>query len=235
MISLNLSVWSAGPSQIFPVSVKDQISSSDGVIVGRFQGSSFAKSNDGEVITVGNFYIEQVAGISAKEILNRYSFRVQFPGGYWQGVKYKSKLAPSFVPGEKVVLILKKGKFGYELPYHALSKFNFEKRDGELFLYSKFYGEKKGVGHISWNNFNQLVEGGFGMRVGSYFNQRNYVQGQPILRKARSPASMNRGQPSEENYKIEIYWLVLILGVLGGAFSLFGRYQEDLEIKEEKF
>lgn len=216
---------------LFPIAIKDQLSNADGVIIASFQGSSNAKDRDGQVTTVGSFFIEKVAGIPDKNILNRYSFRVEYPGGNWQGVRYKVKESPEFIKGEKVVLILKKGKFGYELPHQALSKFNFKKVDGELYLYSKFFQGKRGVGIISWNDFNKIVENEFGMRVGSYVNNQINTNGPTLIssraKKNRRPASSLQTDKGEENYKVETYWLVLIMGVLGGLISIFGRFTEE--------
>ncbi len=231
LVFFSLSSYALKSKPIFPIAIKDQISSADGVIIATFQGSSNTKNREGNVTTVGSFFIEKVAGIPEKKILNRYSFRVEYPGGDWQGIKYKVKESPSFEEGEKVVLILKKGKFGYELPYQALSKFNFKKRDGELYIYSKYFKEKNGVGVISWNEFNKIVEQHFGMRVGSYFNNKINTSSSQLKhgKNNRHPAAVYQSESDNSEYKVETSWLVFILGALGGLFSLFGKYQEEQE------
>lgn len=196
--------------------IEDRLQHSSGVIRGKFLGKVYKKLPSGKIVTEATIKVSEFSGLEQNEIINHHNFKVMYPGGVWLGRVYKVHGTPSFTQGQEVVLIVKKGEFGYVLPNMALSKFDLETNDKKVTLKSSVFPDKKGVGHLSLEEFSVLVEGSFGEPMHKLVIDK-YVDKGVRARKInkRQPASMSKEEKSSEDENIPVMWFVIGLGILG--------------------
>lgn len=205
-------------------SVEDRLNFATGVIKGKFLGKVYKKLPSGRVVTEVTIKVEAFSGLKQNEIINHNNFKVTYPGGVWQNRVYKVHGAPNFKPNETVVLLVKKGDFGYIVPDLAMSKFSIIKKDQKLHLQSDVFSNKKGVGLIGLNEFESLVERSFGtglekLVVDKYVDKN--TQGHKGTK--RTPANVNDSNKSDDGDSIPVIWFVLGLGSLGFVSTLLMR------------
>ncbi len=226
-------------------SIDDQISQSDGIIRGTFQGESYKKNPYGEVVTEAYFKVTEQIGIANNRLLNPHFFRVLIPGGRWQGIVYDIRGTPKFKKGEKVVLLLKHHSFGFSLTNLSMSKFRIENRDGVNYLISDVFPNRPNVGIIEWKNFENAVKRNFGSGLipstGRKFvidkkvenRGRFYKKGHKAidlhLNKQKDVILYGRKFASvpKKDQDNGILWFIIILGALGGASVGLARYKRN--------
>lgn len=195
--------------------IEDRLQQSTGVIKGTFLGKVYKKLPSGRVVTEATFKVSDFAGIEQNEIINHHNFKVMYPGGVWHGRVYKVHGTPSFKQGEEVVLIVKKGEFGYILPNMVFSKFNIEKEEKKIIVRTSVFPDKKGVGFLELNEFNLLVEENFGEPLHQLVVDKYVNKGKRLRKKgSRKPASKEKTNEENEE-KIPVMWFVLGLGLMG--------------------
>jgi len=220
--------------------VENRLELASGVVRGKFLGSSFKKSPIGKVITEASFQISGISGIKPNKIINRNTFRVSYPGGEWNGMTYKVSGTPSFKKGGDVVLMVTSGKFGFILPDLALSKFDVKVEDGKEILKSEIFPNKKGVGRIPLEDFNELLRRRFGTPLVSFNTDKHIYVNKSHKRVAvhadilknyegrryrgRRPASIKK---EEVDNSIPIFWFILALGILGFVSNVLLRGREE--------
>lgn len=196
--------------------IKDRLQHSNGVIRGKFLGKVYKKLPSGRIVTEATIKVSEFSGLEQNEIINHHNFKVMYPGGVWLGRIYKVHGTPNFSQGQEVVLIVKKGEFGYILPNMALSAFNIEENDKNLFLRSTIFPEKKGVGHLSLNDFSLLLEDSFGEPMHKLVVDKYVDKGEKFVKKGkRQPASIKKEEDKADEDKIPVLWFVFGLGLLG--------------------
>lgn len=196
--------------------IEDRLQHSNGVIRGKFLGKVYKKLPSGKVVTEATIKVSEFSGLEQNEIINHHNFKVMYPGGVWLGRVYKVHGTPTFSQGQDVVLIVKKGEFGYILPNMALSKFDLETNDKKVTLKSSIFSEKKGVGRIGLEDFSLLVESSFGEPMHKLVIDK-YVDKGVRARKfrKRQPASVSKEEAPNEDESIPVIWFVIGLGLLG--------------------
>jgi hypothetical protein len=170
-------------------------------------------------VTEMNFNVTKLAGISPNSIINKNNFKVLVPGGAWNGDVHKVSGSPTFEIGEEVVLMVRKGPFGYIMPDLSFSKFNYKVIDGKKFLISPIFPEKKGIGRISLEAFQAISNDHFGSKLVS-FSVDKFIDRPTAAVKikrgrrvsSRSPASE---KPEEKESNLPFLWAIFALGVLG--------------------
>ena len=216
--------------------IDNQISHSDGVIVGTFEGQSYKKNQHNEVVTEAYFKIIKQIGIANNRLLNPYSFRVLIPGGRWQGSVYNISGTPKFKKGEKVVLLLKHHSFGFSLTNLSMSKFKIINKDRKTYLVSDVFSNHPNVGIIEWKNFEVAVKRHFGSKLISSQGRK------PFINKKKSRNKFYENDKTKENFISHgrkfasvpeekksngILWFIIILSALGGASVGIARYKRD--------
>ncbi len=220
--------------------ISSRLNIANGVIRGRYIGSTYKKNPVGRVVTEATFKVTAVSGIKPHEIINRNTFRVSYPGGEWNGMTYKVSGTPTFSEDEEVVLMVTKGKFGFILPDLALSKFEVKVVDGNEILVSGVFSEKEGIGKIALEDFNTLTKEKFGTPLVSFNTDKHIYVDEKQKRVAintqvlndyegresrkRKPASINQ---EEADDSIPIIWFVLALGFLGFLSNFILRGKEE--------
>lgn len=196
--------------------IEDRLQHSSGVIRGKFLGKVFKKLPSGKIVTEATIKVSEFSGLEQNEIINHHNFKVMYPGGVWLGRVYKVHGTPTFTQGQEVVLIVKKGEFGYVLPNMALSKFNLETNDKKIFLRSSIFTDKKGVGNLSLEEFSILVESSFGEPMHKLVIDKYVDKGKRVRKNGkRKPASVSNEDQNSEDESIPVIWFVIGLGLLG--------------------
>jgi hypothetical protein len=197
-----------------PLPIDQQINESDGVVWGKFIGAQYKKLPSGEVTTVGSFKVIKQSGLKYKHFLNRNKLDVLYPGGKWQGIQYKVHGSPEFLPGEEVVLLLKKTPFGFVISNMSLGKYSITKEKKGVFFKSTVYGDHKQLGKIDLVAFNGFLNKKFG----------NSFDDLPSFRKSIASKNKDQGreiasiQESKSPFLLKgvsIFWLVICLTILG--------------------
>ncbi len=240
LVAATLLSFSALATTFIENTVATRMEMANGVVRGTFLSSSYKKNPVGRVVTEATFRVAAVSGIKPNEIINRNTFRVSYPGGEWNGMTYKVSGAPSFSEGDEVVLMVKKGKFGFVLPDLAFSKFNIEVVDGNEILVSSIFPDKQGIGKISLEEFDQLAQAKFGTPLVSFNSDKhiyidkkhrrvtvntqvlNDYEGREVRK--RMPASEHN---EEADDSVPIIWFVLALGLLGFLSNFLLRGREE--------
>jgi hypothetical protein len=202
-----------------PTAISERINYSDGLIAGTYLGSSVKKLPNGQVTTELSFSVEQIAGISPSSIVNRNNFKILVPGGSWNGNVHKVSGTPTFERGEKVVLMVSQGPFGFIMPDLSLSKFNYKMIDGEKYLVSPIFSNKEGVGKISFEEIQTISRDHFGSSLASIsFDKFIDRPGQvaPVKKGRRLNPRAPASQSSDETEgSLPFFWAILALGGLG--------------------
>lgn len=221
-----ISIGSSFATTFIPVPIERQLKEAAGVIFAKFQGQSYKKTSDGEVITVGSFEVLKSIGVRNSDIINKNNFQVLYPGGKWQGLVHKVYGSPTFVNQELVVLILNKSKQGYYVKGLNMGKYNTFVEDGKTYLKNAVFPTHLKLGRISLAKFELELETRFGgtfSKVNSdkyVFNKEEKIKKE--IAENRAPASALNGNNKlvdEEKNEISIVWLVFIFSVLG-AYSI---------------
>jgi hypothetical protein len=197
-------------------SIEDRLEQASGVIKGNFVGKSYKKLPGGRVVTEATFQLTEVSGIAPNEIVNHNNFKVMYPGGVWQNRVYKIHGSPEFKKNEEVILVIKKDRFGYIRPDLGLSKFNIYQEDGKKVIKSAIFSGKKGIGKISYDDFEILVQKTYGSPLNKFLVDKYIDKGSHRESEGgkRSPAS-NKNTSEKEDDDIPVIWFVLGLGLMG--------------------
>ena len=212
-------LWS---TTFVPNKIIERMKNTDGAVLGTFVGSSYKKIATGDVVTEHQFRLDLVSGLSPNEIISKDSFKVIVPGGKWNKLVYKVSGTPTFKKGEKVVLMVKKGAFGYVLPDLALSKFTVKTKGARRLLVSEIFPNTDGVGKISLSDFSMLASNVYGEELKKYQSDRfvhkpKKVKARGAHRSLASVDDFGASEKGESNNNWSYVWLIFGLGLVGGA------------------
>jgi hypothetical protein len=235
LFTFTLFLWLTGISlatTFVPTPFEKQVMDSYGVIRGTFSGLNYKKLSSGEVVTQASFQVKESAGLKPNEVVNKNDFKIIYPGGKWQGVVYQVQGAPTFEPGEDVVLLLSKGEHGFSVKSLALGKYNVRRKNSKFFLTSSVFSKHPKLGKIKYKDFEEIVSHRFGSRPQNIKDDRFVYKAPiaPVQRKAF--ASLNRKKQGRKIASVEevktsptkeasfnILWLVFLFGFMG-TYSL---------------
>lgn len=222
-LSLFASFGDLTATTFVPITLEKQLVEAEAVIQGEFNGISYKKTALGEVVTEASFSKVRSSGLGPDEIPNPNDFRITYPGGVWQGIVYHVYNAPSFKEKQEYVLLIKKGRYGYVLSNFSLGKYDIKIDNGEKILSSSVFPSHPSLGKISYGRFNYLLQKTYGTELGN-FSKDNVVYRKMDTEdeteiegeNARSPASEKIEEDKPATNGLNIFWPVIILGLLGG-------------------
>jgi hypothetical protein len=211
-------------------SVEQQIKESDGIIIGHYLRKKSIQLDDGSIATQMFFKMNKEVGMQS-ELLGVNEVIIHYPGGKYEDTVVKVDGVPEFVPGEKVVLMIKshEGRFwGMNLGFGSFKVVNY---GNEKLLINTLFPEDIRVGQVRMDIFEKSVKTIKGSRLKIVHDQtypsenhKDYV--------ARMPASVEEGKNrsvASDSDQLENgvgdgglnpLWLVLLLAVMGGGFRL---------------
>ena len=215
-----------------PIEIAERMKNSDAAIFGELNGKSFKKLPSGDIVTEYSFKVEKFSGLKPNDIVSKNNYKVIVPGGVWNNEVHKISGTPKFTTGEKVVLMVKKGAYGYILPDLAMSKFKVEYKNNRATLYSDIFPETYNVGKINLNEFNELAESIYGKKLTEY-NSDKFIYKKnavPVNEKnnGRYIASASEKEAEEnEGKSFSFLWLILGFSILGFVAKFVSKGNED--------
>lgn len=211
-------------------SVNEQIADANGIIMGHFLRSKTIQLEDGSLTTQMIFKMNKEFGMQS-ELFGQDEIIVHYPGGTLGDQTVKVEGVPTFVSGEKVVVMIKSSHdrfWGMNLGFGTFKVINY---GNEKILVNSIFPNDRKVGQIQMDQFEKSVKRikGTGFKV---VRAPEYPTVSPAV--LRLPASSieeegkNRAIASNDEAEENITgrpvfntaWLVIILAVLGGLFRL---------------
>lgn len=224
-----LSILSSGATGTIyiPTPMEDQLKDSYGVVRGTYQGSVFKKDRRGEVITEVSISLKETSGLKPGDVINKNNFKITFPGGVWQGVEHRYNGSPKFSKGEEVVLLINKGDNGFHLLNFGLGKYSLKREAGSLYLESQIFPLNSKISGIEYEKFRKMVEGNFGSPLKKFGGEKFVYIPNENLKKSisgRAPASLKEESQEPVKNSTAMFWLMLVLSVLGTtSYKVFNR------------
>lgn len=180
-----------------PLPIDVQVKDSTSIIFGTFISKSYKKLPTGEVVTVASVKVKKSIGLEYKDLLNQNQFNVIYPGGVWQNINYHVHGAPEFEPGEEVVLLLAKNRYGHAVLNLSMGKYTIQKIDDEETLVSSLMPEHE-YGKMKLKDFEKLAFDRFGETFQEK-RERNVVHiHKPKIKKKITKKSVGRSIASVE-------------------------------------
>jgi hypothetical protein len=211
--------------------VDQQIKEADGIVIGHYLKSRPIQLDDGSIATQMIFKMNSEFGMQS-ELFGMDEVIIHYPGGKLGEQNVKVEGVPQFIPGEKVVLMVKSSSdryWGMNLGFGTFKVINYGK---EKMVVNTLFPDDRRVGQIRLEEFERKVK----QIKGSNLKVVMAPVYEHPAEAERSPASLegqNRSLASEteevDNQEHEprrgVFWLVFFLGVMGGLFR-FTRQKE---------
>lgn len=214
-----------------PQPVDQQIRESDGIFQGHYLKRKTVKLENGSLATQMVFKMTKEVGLQS-DFFGMDEVIVHYPGGTLEGKTVQVEGVPRFVPGEKVVLFIRNVEnryWGMNLGFGSFKVINYGK---EVMLVNYIFPKNPQVGQIKYGEFENTVKEikGSSFKVVQSLQYptaapKTVVQRMPASeRQNRSVASKSEGMDnSEEGRGFNVFWLVMIFGMVGGIFRLTTR------------
>lgn len=234
LFALSLSV---GATTFQIQGVNDQLKNADGVMIGHFLRSKGVQLDNGMIATQMIFQMKKEYGLQS-DLFGMDEVIIHFPGGKVGNLRSEVQGVPSFVAGEKAALMIKNVDnryWGLNLGMGTYKIVNYGK---EVVLINSVFPENPAMGQINYDEFEKRVKQVKGSSLKVVMNpiipsdsdllntengrmpaSINEIEG--VEGKNRSVASTHeQGENEEDQRNTQMYWLVLVLALLGGAFKL---------------
>lgn len=211
-----------------PQPVEQQIRESDGIFQGHYLKRKTIKLENGSLATQMVFKMTKEVGLQS-DFFGMDEVIVHYPGGTFEGKTVQVEGVPRFVPGEKVVLFIRNVEnryWGMNLGFGSFKMINYGK---EVMLVNYIFPKNPQVGQIKYLEFENTVKEikGSSFKVVQSLQYptapaKSVAQRMPASeRQNRSIASKSVGMDnSEEAPGFNIFWLIMIFGIVGGIFRL---------------
>lgn len=209
-------------------SLDAQLRESSGVLIGHYLKSKTVKLDDGIIATQVIIKINKEFGLQSDEF-GMNEVIIHYPGGEWNDVVTKVDGVPSFVTGEKVAVMIKSidnRYWGLNLGMGAYKVINYGK---DTILVNSLFPQNPIVGQINLVEFERKVKEAKGSDMKEVVDASQLETSDEM---ARTPASLIEGKKrtiaskadesenEDANVGLNVYWLLLLLAVLGGGFRL---------------
>ena len=211
-----------------PLTIKQQVSSSDSIIYGEVLSKESIESENNQIVTKVTLRADKwIGSVKSDEMSDLVD--VYYPGGVINGREQQIIGAPKLTIGESVVLMVKKGEKINWISNLGLGKFSVKRVGNQKVLFNQIFPNKPDVGQIELKSFYQLVEGIKGEKLltrykdkyeiifdKEYFAHINDLK-KKTKKSGRSIASISdEGEEAfkKDSHKIETIWLVILLGLL---------------------
>jgi len=208
--------------------IDQQIKETDGIVMGHYLKKKTIKLEDGTLATQMIFKMSKEFGLQS-ELFGMDEVIIHYPGGQFEGQTVKVEGVPSFVSGEKVVLMIKSVNnryWGLNLGFGTFKVINYGK---ETILVNTLFPMDPQVGQVKMEDFEKSVKliKKSSLKV---VLTPEYPTEEESVETARMPASVSEGkkraiasnlEQSENEVsqpRLNTYWLVLGLALLGGLF-----------------
>ncbi|AYF43186.1 MULTISPECIES: hypothetical protein [Halobacteriovorax] len=201
-------------AELFEIPLSKQLSESNAIIMGVYQDSYVKKLNNGKIVTNVTFKLEKSVGLGNRKQLSKNSFNFVYNGGQWQGINYPNENMPRFVKGRRYIVLLVKGEQEFYPFYDRLGVYTVIGREGEEEVVSQAFPANDTFGANSLSTFSLWVSTVFGESLEGLGSDKDIYKNK---KSGRRIASINEEKSKNTAYKIPVYWLVIIFGLLGAA------------------
>jgi hypothetical protein len=207
-----------------PVSISEQVKSSDAVVIGYIDNKNSELLSDGQVVTKVTLRLERWMGIDNEES-NRI-FSILIPGGKIGHTVSKIPDNIEFEVGEKVLLFLKQHKGFYWPTNLGLSKYSIKSvGEGEL-LVNQIFPKHPQIGQIPINyvlgKVSKIKKQDFIVAYKDKYEIQEVKE--RASRAGRKIASVD--SPDKRESHMNLLWLILILGIAGGLTKSYRKQEE---------
>ena len=225
IICLILSISAFG-STFVPVSAKNQLKESDAIVYGNVIDISYILTGKG-VVTKVFLKLDKWIGVEP----DNYHLEVYYPGGELDEIATKVEGSPIFTPGEQVVLFLAKDKedkyWGKNL---GLGKYSEKNLGSGKILVNELFPYHPKIGQIPSKYFFGLAQKvksqNFQVRSKDKYEIHQLKEVTRLntnKKRGRSIATAIEKESNESRNEISTLWLLIILGLMGGASMLRNR------------
>lgn len=204
-----------------PMTIREQLQESSGFVYGEVLANESLRDKNGQIITKitlrANKWLGKLHPSSDK-------LEVYFPGGQIGSRVQKVHGAPRLVLGEKVVLLTHFNEEKNWILNLGLGKFSVKRIGTHEIIINQIFPGKPNIGQIALSDFFKMAEHVKQKKISVRFKDKyeiindkefyahtNYKKEE---RNGRKIASIKDENINSSN-KLEPYWLVLILGLLG--------------------
>jgi hypothetical protein len=205
--------------------VDQQIAEADGIMMGHYLRKKGVQLENGSIVTQMVFKINREYGLQSDQF-GMDEVIVHYPGGKVGKLTTVVEGTPTFVSGERVVLLIRSVEnrfWGLNLAMGAYKEVNYGK---ETILVNSLVPHDERVGQIRLEDFEKSVKNIKGSSLKVVLNMQA-LEGPDSERapasvsegKNRSIASKtDKGENEEAQPNISTFWLVAVLAFLGGFF-----------------
>jgi hypothetical protein len=218
-------------------SLDKQVKEANGVIIGHFLKHQSVQLEDGSVATQMIFKMNKEYGLQS-ELFGMDEVIVHYPGGQIGDTITRVDGVPEFVVGERVVILIKSISnryWGLNLGFGSFKVVNYGK---ESMMVNTLFPQDPKVGQIKLEDFEILIKSlkGSSLKIvhapdyslevkpkaaGAEEDTTRVPASELIEGKNRAVASSIEPVENEkEQSRINPFWLVAVLGLLGGIFRL---------------
>lgn len=224
----NLIMISAGWATTFQaVPMEKMIQPADAILLGDFLKSSTVVLEDGTVATEARFKIDKELGLDADEF-GLSEIKVFYPGGKLKDREVLVEGAPSFVPGEKNVLMLSQAEDGrLWIQGLAMGTFKVVRLGQKTVLMNPVFPSDADLSRVEMSRFLRMVSALKNEPLREVYSDK-YVRElqkdtqRTVSSEAGNSRSIASQSQSQENVPVpnvmNSFWLLLIFGFIG-AFA----------------
>lgn len=213
--------------------IEQQIREADGLFQGNFLKKQVIELDNGTLATQMIFKMNKEVGLQS-DFFGMDEVIVHYPGGKLGHKEVKIEGVPEFIPGEKVVLFIKSidnRYWGMNLGFGSFRVINF---GNEKILVNYAFPHHPQAGQLSFSQFEKTVKAIKGSKL-KVVRTLDYPSSPGKKIAVRAPASysgrQNRTVASksdqldnqEDRAAFNVFWLIMVLGFLGGLFRLRNR------------
>lgn len=228
LVIANLLMISAGWATTFQaVPMEKMIRPADAILLGDFLKSSTVVLEDGTVATEARFKIDKELGLDADEF-GLSEIKVFFPGGKLKDREVLIEGAPSFVPGEKNVLMLTQAEDGrLWIQGLAMGTFKVVRLGQKTVLMNPVFPSDADLSRVEMSRFLRMVAAIKDQPLKEVYSDKYVRELQKDTQRAvaveagnsRSIASQSQRQENGPVPNVmNSFWLLMIFGFIG-AFA----------------
>lgn len=227
IVYLMLIYNSAYATTFVPLPIKKQIVDSSAVIKGEVINTSSYEDASGKIVSKVFIRVDRWIGVTPK---NNH-IEVLYPGGQVGDRVQLVHGSPTFISGEKVVLLLKENSNKLWIQNLALGKFMIKRYGSTEVIINSVFPNHPKVGQIALNSFYTLTSNikqkDFQIRFKDKYELE--VDKQKIVKfsKQRRKIASISNPKDKAGEKLNIAWLLIILGIMGAFFTFIRKKQHD--------
>jgi hypothetical protein len=216
-----LAAQAVSATTFVPVTIKKQISESQGVVKGEVSSIESFENENGEIITKIELYSDKWIGVEASESI----VDVYYPGGTFGEKVQNIQGAPQVEMGENIVVLTKSINGENWIQNLGLGKFSIKRVGSNYILVNQIFPKVVNVGQIPLKKFYSLTERLKKMKFTERYKDKYELSKEKQAKIHMYKRKVNRAiasveESEEKSEKLASFWLVLILGGLGILFGL---------------